>query len=361
MSSNSNNLTQMTNVPAAFSWTNGHTSKTPSGISVESGANTSVGVWTQSSDGSLSFGHINATVEAGHTAEVQFFVGLQDMDAQFSASLSSGTSGHGDILATFAQNVSTAVGASDPNNVAFTLRFDGPATLVSTWGMVPPSFCTDILCYYNQATRACGSDDGDSIDLTFNHHDDWVKYETDVSGDGIVRKYGGGEKITTTVLDGSAPTPYVDDEVSFSWNDGESRDPSQQNDYNGIALQGQDLGFSISIPVADVGTTEAQVWVGVNQTTGTVTASLSDGSVSPVSHAVECQNGARNVGLTFDVHGAQPNATLNVQFSQYSSDGSITLQAAAVSYYDSRRRQLLRDGDGSFNFQAATLSVTEKQ
>lgn len=336
--------TLFNNNPAAFSWTDG-----PS--SLASAANTTTGVFTASPNSSgAAFGSITATVAEGETATLDLFLGLFGTTANLTATLIGETTN-----STFTEQASA--GSDNPVNLRSTLRFKGPATLVATWETVAAPACTENLCLSTLATQQCGSSEGSQIDLTTEGHDDWLHFVDDVSGDGVNRKATGGSSIQAKTLDGQKPKSYSNDATTFSWEDGDSSKPSASGVPTGVYVEGQNQGFSITVPVGSSGSADVQVWLGTYNSDGFFAAELSDGSAPAVNGTVSCHEQTGNEGISLQIKNATPGSTVTVTFTQTSDEGNITLQAVAVSSFADGEQQKLGDDSANVNFQAATISV----
>jgi hypothetical protein len=166
-----------------------------------------------------------------------------------------------------------------------------------------------------------------AVNLTAEGTADWIRWS------GSERKAMGGNRISTfTQIGGGTVSTTTSDMRICSWSDGSPT--LNGSDRRSVFVSGVGRGFSFSAP-ADATTRILKVYVGGWQSSGTLTASLSDGSApdyvqlhTPVLSAT----GQYGAVYTLTYKSASAGQTLRVRWVQTSgTTGNVSLQAATLS------------------------------
>ena len=170
-----------------------------------------------------------------------------------------------------------------------------------------------------------------SVQLTTEGSADWSHWGLTQVGD-VNRKAGVTQQISTYTLVGTtAPQRYANNGIGFTWTGGAPTATATAST-TGIFVNGQNNGFSLSIP-ADTTVRTLKVYVGAFRTNGRMVAHLSDGSApdyvdtSLINSAAPTSLGA----YTFVYKAASSGQTLTVTYTEDTSTGNVTLQAATLS------------------------------
>jgi uncharacterized protein YjdB len=162
-----------------------------------------------------------------------------------------------------------------------------------------------------------------TVNLTTEGTSDWAHwfgYDHKSSGAGQISNYttpGGGNAYTFT----SAPR-------GFSWSDG-TPTASGSTNKNGVYIEGIGTGFQITAP-ADLTTRTLRVYVGGWNSSGTLTASLSDGSAPDYTNAAFSSTNQYSAVYTLTYKAASPGKLLTIKWLQSAGVGDVTLQAATL-------------------------------
>jgi hypothetical protein len=170
-----------------------------------------------------------------------------------------------------------------------------------------------------------GTSSAAAINLTAEGGADWVHW-----GDGtLTRKAGVSAQLSndSQVGNGTVLT-YLNDLRPIGWTDGTPVSGSSNNT-NGIYISGVGQGFSFTAP-ADTTQRTLAVHVGGYNSSGTLTAHLSDGSAPDFTDATAVVTGQydRNYNLTYRAVSA---GTLIVTWQMTSGSGNVTLNGAALA------------------------------
>jgi hypothetical protein len=139
-------------------------------------------------------------------------------------------------------------------------------------------------------------------------------------------------QISNYTIVGTGPVPtYNNDPRPMSWTDG-SPIASNSSDTNGVYISATGNGFSITVPAG----TAAQiltVHVGGWNSSGTLTAHLSDGSATNYVDTTTSSNTQydRNYALTYNAASAGQTLTVTWVMTSGSGTGNVTLNGAALS------------------------------
>ena len=195
---------------------------------------------------------------------------------------------------------------------------------------------------------------GNAVNLTATGNIDWAKWPN------YIHKASGGSQISNySVIGGATVQPYTSDPRFLSWSDGTptlaGSDSSGVATGGGTSAQnsGRGQGFHISVP-ADPTSRTLYVYVGGSNSSGTLTAHLSDSSAPDY---VSSLSGAGQYDAVYalvyraDTAGQQ----LVVEWVQTSDTGNVTLQGAALS---DGRPSIPTDVSATDGTSASTVTVT---
>jgi fibronectin type 3 domain-containing protein len=171
-----------------------------------------------------------------------------------------------------------------------------------------------------------------NTDLTALGTGDWYHW-----GDGSAtdpqHKAGVANPIDYTYIGTSPFLSYFGDSPNtFSWTDG-TPTAATSYDANGIYSGGVGQGFQLVLP-ADTDARTVELFVGVFKAAGTLTATLSDGSVATYSDSsLSNPTGTSNGVYTLTYKADSDNQTLTLQWVEKTnfSGGNITLEAMSLT------------------------------
>ena len=195
---------------------------------------------------------------------------------------------------------------------------------------------------------------GNAVNLTATGNIDWAKWPN------YIHKASGGSQISNySVIGGATVQPYTSDPRFLSWSDGtptlEGSDSSGVATGGGTSAQnsGRGQGFHISVP-ADPTSRTLYIYVGGSNSSGTLTAHLSDSSapdyVSSLSGA-----GQYDAVYTLVYRADTAGQQLVVEWVQTSDTGNVTLQGAALS---DGRPSMPTDVSATDGTSGSTVTVT---
>jgi hypothetical protein len=169
-----------------------------------------------------------------------------------------------------------------------------------------------------------------AINLSAEGSTDWAHWGL-ASGATFNSKSGATVEITNYTKIGSATVGrYTNNPISYSWSGG-TPTASTTNTTTGVSIDGLNNGFQISAP-ADTTQRTLKVYVGVWDTRGELTATLSDNSAAQYvdsSLVTDWAQGSAVYTLTY--RAASAGQTLTVRWINKSSTGNVTLQAATLA------------------------------
>ena len=168
------------------------------------------------------------------------------------------------------------------------------------------------------------------VQLTAEGSTDWAHWGLNASTD-FDHKAGVTPQISNyTMLAAGSPARYANNAVGFTWTDG-TPNAAAANSTTGIYISGQN-GFQLTLP-ADTATRTLKLYVGIWRTQGRLVAHLSDGSaVDYVDTSLSNSAGVTTLGVyALNYSAGSPGQTLTVTFSNTSTSGNATLQAATLS------------------------------
>ena len=133
-----------------------------------------------------------------------------------------------------------------------------------------------------------------------------------------------------TKLGQGTPNRYTDSNIGYSWTGG-SPAASGNNDRTGIRSVTSGTGFSFTLP-ADQSLRTFKLYAGGWDSTGELTAVLSDGSAAPYTIRVNhSEDGDTNTTYALTYQAAKPDQTLTVNWTMLDGGGECTLQAATLT------------------------------
>jgi hypothetical protein len=176
-----------------------------------------------------------------------------------------------------------------------------------------------------------------AVNLTTEGAVDWIHWGRSTPTD-VTRKASGGSKISNHTLIGAGSTRarMTVSPSTYSWSDG-TPTPVVNNIQNGVYINnfnGPGRGFQFTAP-ADSIERILDVFVGAFDASGTLEATLSDGSALPFTHTLVGATGQTvQAHYTLNYAANSPGQTLTVKWIESADLGgadNVTLQAAALS------------------------------
>ena len=158
---------------------------------------------------------------------------------------------------------------------------------------------------------------------------DWAHWGL-AAASSLNRKAGVAPQVDQDLVFGSAAAVrYTNNPVGFTWTDG-TPVSSATNTTTGISVSGLNQGFRITAP-ADSTPRTLKIYVGITGAQGRMLVQLSDGS-SPDFLDTSLNSAGTVLGTyTITYSAASAGQTLIATYTQSSSAGSVSLQAAALS------------------------------
>ena len=161
-----------------------------------------------------------------------------------------------------------------------------------------------------------------TADLTAVGTSDWARWP------GYQRKASGASQISDVTVAGGTPATYATDARTLTWSDGIT--PVSGSTQSGIQIPSIGSGFTLSAP-ADTTARTLTLYVGGANSTGRLTARLSDGSAQSLFGSEIQSAGAYDVVQTISYRANSAGQRLYVQWTQVAGAGNVTLQAAALA------------------------------
>ena len=195
--------------------------------------------------------------------------------------------------------------------------------LTSPAPAVPPAAATTgSIRVFSAATPA-------SVGLTAGNSA-WVKWGTETKTVDVVRQTSGPDKISDyTKIGQGRPNRYTDSKISYSWTGG-SPLASSTDVRAGMRSVTAGTGFSVTLP-ADATPRTFKLHAGGWDSTGELTAVLSDGSATPYTvRANHSPDGDTNTTYALTYQAAKAGQTLTVTWTMLDGTGECTLQAATL-------------------------------
>ena len=176
------------------------------------------------------------------------------------------------------------------------------------------------------ALLGSGNSSQSAVNLTSEGTTDWEHW-----GDGSLnRKTGVTPQLSDYAVVGTGTaSSYSTDPRPSSWTDGTPLTASSNNT-NEALIQGVGQGFSFQAP-ADTGARTLVVHVGGDNSGGTLTAHLSDGSAADFTDVTTVVSGPYDRNYTLTYHAASAQQTLTVTWTMTSGTGDVTLSGAALN------------------------------
>ena len=175
------------------------------------------------------------------------------------------------------------------------------------------------------ALTGSGTSASTASSLTTEGPADWVHW-----GDASLnRKAGVTAQISTYSVVGSGGVhSYGNDPRALSWSDGTPTATGSNS--NGLYISGAKNGFSFTAP-ADTTTRVLTVHVGGWNSSGTLTAHLSDGSAADFVDSTTAASGQYDRNYTLTYNAASAGQTLTISWVMAAGAGNVTLNGAALS------------------------------
>jgi hypothetical protein len=160
------------------------------------------------------------------------------------------------------------------------------------------------------------------VNLTTVGTSDWAHWP------GYDHKATGGSKLSTyTALGSPWVSPYTNDPRTLTWSDGTPT--ATGSNAKGVFLGGTGNGFQVTAP-ADTTVRVLTIYVGGWNSTGQLTATLSDGSAPAYVSPPLSGGGQYNGVYQLTYNAASAGRTLTIQWKQTAGTGNVTLQAATL-------------------------------
>lgn len=154
---------------------------------------------------------------------------------------------------------------------------------------------------------------------------DWIHW-----GDStVIRKSTSQAPLSDySVVGGGSVQHYMNDLRPLSWTDGSPVGSSSANT-NGIYIRNAGNGFSFAAP-ADTTTRTLNIHVGGWNSSGTLTARLSDGSAPDFTDTTSVATGQYDKNYTLTYHALSSGQNLTVTWTMAGGSGNVTLNGAAL-------------------------------
>ena len=167
-----------------------------------------------------------------------------------------------------------------------------------------------------------------AVNLTTEGTLDWMHWG-DGGASGQNRKANVSVQLNNFAVVGGAPVGwYGDDPRQMSWSDG-TPTATLTNDGTGLTITGTGVGFSFTAP-ADTSVRTLTVHVGGYNSSGTLTAKLSDGSAANFVDTSTLVSGQYDRNYTLTYNAGKANQSLTVSWVLASGGGDVSLSAAAL-------------------------------
>ena len=170
----------------------------------------------------------------------------------------------------------------------------------------------------------------DTIDL-IEGSIDWVKCGTEANPTSLVRKSAAPNIIPNFAKVGTGKLEqYTDSKIVWGWTGG-SPIAAEDDNRTGIRSVSKGTGFSFTLP-ADKTLRTFKLYVGGWDSTGELTAALSDSSASPFTLQKNYDaDGDTNTTYAITYQAAAADQTLTVNWLMVGGEGECTLQAGTLS------------------------------
>jgi len=165
-----------------------------------------------------------------------------------------------------------------------------------------------------------------SVSLTAEGTLDWAHWgEPTLNRKALPSPIIGAMKPITT---GNSAYIYGNDPRVMDWSDGATL-TSTAGDRNGLFIFGTGNGFSITVPAATTSRV-LRLHVGGWFSSGRLTATLSDGSVTPFAEDVAYQGGQYNRDYVLSYSSPNPGQSIVVTWTMTGGSGNVTWNAASL-------------------------------
>ena len=170
--------------------------------------------------------------------------------------------------------------------------------------------------------------DGATVNLTSEGVSDWVHWG--LGGNSAVNRKSTPTQLISnfTPTNGATPTSSTIMDASYTWNDGVPT-TSEGGTNAGLRVFDAAKGFQLTLP-ADTSERTLKLYLGLRVTDGTVTASLSDGSVADTDIVLSQPSGKSSREVTLVYKAGSNNQTLTITYEKGTGGGWISLEAAAI-------------------------------
>jgi PKD repeat protein len=164
-----------------------------------------------------------------------------------------------------------------------------------------------------------------AADLTSVGSSDWVQWAQYVR-----HASGGGQISNLAMLNGGIAGNYSGDARTLKWSNGMPTLNGSSN--SGMYVSGSGKGFQFTVP-ADTSSRTLTIYVGMQNTSGTLTAQLSDGSAANYVKTYSGQRYRTDGVFTLNYRAAKAGQTLTVKWVQSSGKrgGNVSMQGAALA------------------------------
>jgi uncharacterized protein YjdB len=161
-----------------------------------------------------------------------------------------------------------------------------------------------------------------AVNLTTIGSSDWKHFRSNV------RKSSGSNSISNPTVVGGSAINYTDDARAMSWTGG-TPTATGTNVITGKYNEGIGNGFSFTAPAGN-GVNTLYVYVGGWNSSGTLTARLSNSAAADYVHTTSSYANEYDAVYTISYNAAQTGQTITVSWKQASGAGNVTIQAAAL-------------------------------
>jgi PKD repeat protein len=163
-----------------------------------------------------------------------------------------------------------------------------------------------------------------SVDLTRTGSSDWARWPS------YIHSASGGSQIRDiAMLGGGSAKTYYGDARTLEWTNGMPTTTGSTT--TGVSASGNGKGFQLIAP-ADTTARTLTVYIGAQNTTGTLTAHLSDGSATDYVGTISGQKTRQDGVMTLQYQAASAGQTITVTWTQSASGkGNVSLQGAALA------------------------------
>jgi hypothetical protein len=163
------------------------------------------------------------------------------------------------------------------------------------------------------------------INLTGEGTTDWIHW----GDNSVIRKSSGQSRLSDYSVVGSGTVLFYGNDLRpLSWSDGAATASASAN-ANGIYIRNSGNGFSFTAP-ADTTTRTLNIHVGGWNSSGKLTARLSDGSAADFTDTTSASSGQYDRNYTLTYHALSSGQNLTVTYTMAGGSGNVTLNGAAL-------------------------------